>query len=472
MGGATWCCSRRHILDKDHLLATSRRLSGFARRATFLASCLVAVGCQQGNTYVAPPPPGVTVATPIQRSINTYSEYTGTTQAIESVDLRARVKGFLTEVRFEGAQDVKAGDLLFVIDEKPFISRRDAAKAMLEEAESALKKAMESKAREIAKATLALDTASSELARIEESRQAQLLRRNAASKDDYDKAKASYDRASAQVDADKASLDQANADYETDILAAKAKVASAKSDLESAELDLGYCRITAPINGRITRKLVDKGNLVGDGAATLLATIVQMNPMYAYCTVSEADLLHFRKMVNTGARVDFRKEVIPMDLELANETGWPHRGRIDYADPGVNPSTGTILARGIFPNDANSLVPGLFVRLRVPLESHADALLVPEEAISADPTGKYVLLVDGKKMVSQRRVDTGALIDGMREITSGLSANDLVIINGIQRARPGQKVEPKTEKLPTAATSTSPDQKPTQPTAPPAKSAG
>jgi membrane fusion protein (multidrug efflux system) len=334
--------------------------------------------------------------------------------------------------------------------------------------ESALTKAVDSKAREIAQATLALDTASKELARIEEARQAELLRRSAASKDDYDKARANYDRTAAQVDADKANLEQAKADYETNILAAKAKVASAKSDLESAELDLGYCRITAPIDGRITRKLVDKGNLVGDGAATLLATIVQMNPMYAYCTVSEADLLRFRKMVKTGARVDFRKELVPMDLELANETDWDHHGRIDYADPGVDPSTGTILARGVFPNDDNSLVPGLFVRLRVPLESHADALLVPEEAISADPTGKYVLLVDGKHEVSRRRVDTGALVDGMRQITSGLSAGDLVVINGLQRARPGQKVAPKAVKLPATATAPEPA---AESTATPSKSA-
>jgi membrane fusion protein (multidrug efflux system) len=347
---------------------------------------------------------------------------------------------------------------------------------MLDEAESALKKAQDSKAREVAEATLALDTASAELARIEESRQAELLRRNAASKDDYDKARANYDRAAAQVNADKASLEQAKADYQTNILAAQAQVASAKSDLETAELDLGYCRITAPISGRITRKLVDKGNLVGDGTATLLATIVQMNPMYAYCTVSEADLLQFRKMVNAKTRLDFRTNVIPMELELANETDWVHHGRIDYADPGVNAGTGTILARGIFPNDDQLLVPGLFVRLRCPFESHADALLVPEEAISADPTGKFLLLVDGKKMVSQRRVETGALIDGMREITSGLSAGDLVVINGLQRARPGQKVDPKTVTLPATATDAEikavPTAQPTESATSPAKAAG
>jgi membrane fusion protein (multidrug efflux system) len=448
-------------------LGISRWPFGQARVVAIVLACLATIGCQESNVYAPPPPPQVTVARPVQRSIKTYSEFTGTTQAVETVDLRARVKGFLTEVKFEGAQDVKAGDLLFVIDEKPFITRRDAAKAMLDEAESALKKAQDSKSREIAQATLALDTASAELARIEESRQAELLRRNATSKNDYDTARANYDRAVAQVDADKASLDQAKADYQTNVLAAQSKVASAKSDLESAELDLGYCRITAPIDGRITRKLVDKGNLVGDGVATVLATIVQQNPMYAYCTVSEADLLRFREMIHAGTRLDFRKSVIPMDLKLANESDWAHHGRVDYADPGINAGTGTILARGLFPNDDNSLVPGLFVRLRVPFETRDAALLVPEEAISSDPTGKYLLLVDGKHNVSQRRVDAGALIDGMREITSGLSAGDLVVVNGIQRARPGQKVDPQMTKTPPTATDAPAEQPAGSRTAPP-----
>lgn len=416
------------------------------RRATvaaLLAALAQAAGCGGKNDYVAPPPPAVTVSVPERRKVTSYLEYTGATRAIESVDLRARVKGFLKERLFEEGSDVKAGQLLLVIDEEPFRVKVDQARAKRDEAVSALTQAEQSKKREVARAQVALDQAALLLAQVEEGRQRTLLARKASSKEDLDRAEAGRKKADAQVDADKANLEQAEADYQTGILAAKAGLAQAEADVKNAEIDLGYCRVHAPIDGRISRKLVDVGNLVGDGQATLLATILKDNPIYAYMSVSESDLLRFRQQVKEGKRVDYHKDTIRLDLALGDEEGFPHEGRLDYADPGVDPGTGTVMARGIFPNDDHRIVPGLFVRVRVALEEHDKALLVPELALGADQGGSFLLVVGGDNVVEQRPVKLGAAVEAMRVIESGLKPDDLVIVNGLQRARPGQKVDPK-----------------------------
>jgi membrane fusion protein (multidrug efflux system) len=400
-------------------------------------------GCGPGNTYAPPPPPEVTVSPPLQRSVTSYAEYTGTTKAFQSVDLRARVKGFLKQVDFQEGAGVKANQLLMVIDEEPFQVKVEMAKAKLEETAAALQKAEQSKAPDVAAAQLELDQAKLVLAKVEERRSRALLARNAASREDVDKAEATTKQNAAQVDADKASLEQARADYKTNILSARANVDAAKSDLRNAEIDLGYCRIYAPIDGQITRKLVDVNNLVGDGEATVLATIVKDDPIYAYMSASEADLLRFREMVSKGERVDYHKETIPLELGLANEQGFPHQGKLDYADPGVDPGTGTIQARGIFPNEKHVIVPGLFVRIRVAAEQHPNALLIPERALGADQGGRFLLVVNRDNVVEQRHVTVGAAEGTMRVIESGLKPDDLVVVNGVQRARPGLKVKTK-----------------------------
>jgi membrane fusion protein (multidrug efflux system) len=402
------------------------------------------VGCAPGNVYKPPPPPEVTVSPPLRRSLTTYAEYTGTTKAVAQVDLRARVKGFLKEVRFQEGADVKAGDVLLVIDEEPYRVKVDEAKARLDEAEASLKKAQQSKAREVAAAQLALDQASLLLAQVEERRSRALLARNAASRDDVDRADADTKKNAAQVEADKANLEQARADFDTNVLAAQANVESARAALEDAKINLGYCRVASPVDGRISRVSVDKGNLVGDGDSTVLATVVKDDPVYAYVSVSDADVLQFREQVRQGKRVDFSKETIPMDLGMAPETGFPHRGRVDYADPAADPGTGTVQARGVFPNPDHVILPGLFVRLRVPVEERTAALLVPESALGADQSGRFVLVVGRDGVVEQRPVKPGAKADdGLRIIESGLNADDLVVVNGLQRARPGAKVNPK-----------------------------
>ena len=411
------------------------------RIAAAVALAGLAAGCGDKNAYVAPPPPEVTVSLPRREAVTIYQEFTGNTRAIESVDLRARVRGFLKDVRFVAGSVVKAGDLLMVIEEEPFQVQVEQAKARLAVAEATLSKAEQSKAREVATAQVALDQAQLLLSQIEENRQRILVGRSAASKQEFDQAEANRKKAAAQVDADKANAEQSKADYDIAILSAKASIEQARADLRNAEINLGYCRVVAPINGRISRKLADVGNLVGDSQATVLATILQDRPIYAYMNVSEADILRFRDQVRKGERANYSKGESPVDLAMLNETGFPHHGRIDYAEPGVDPATGTVTVRGLFPNEDETILSGLFVRLRVPLEERKDALLVPERALGVDQGGQYLLLVDDQGVVEQRPVSVGSAVGEMRVIEKNLKATDRVVVNGLQKARPGLKVK-------------------------------
>ena len=415
--------------------------------SVWLGSTLVSIGlvagCQPANKYAPPPPPTVTVAKPVRRPATSYLEYPGTTKSIAAVDIRARVKGFLKELHFQEGLDVKSGQLLAVIDETSFKVAVDVAQAKLDEARATLKKAEQSKVREIAQAQLDLDKAQLLLAEVEERRNRALLARNAGSREDVDKAEATRKKNQGQVEADMASLEQAKADFETNKLAARASVENAKAALENAKIDLGYCRIYAPLDGRITRRLVDVENLVGEGEATVIATIVKDDPIYAYMSVSEADLLRFREQVSKGERGDFRKgATIPLDMKLSDEDAFRHHGKVDYADPAVDPGTGTVQARGIFDNPDHKIVPGLFVRIRTPLSTRPDALLVPESAIEFDKEGRtYLLVVNAANEVEQKRVKAGALDDdGFRVIEEGIEPDARVVVNGLQRARPGSKV--------------------------------
>lgn len=411
--------------------------------AATLALASLLAGCERGNTYAPPPPPEVTVSVPLQKSVTNYLQYTGTTKAVESVDLRARVKGFLKEKHFQAGADVKSGELLMVIEEEPFQARLEEAKANRAAAESKLKTAEQSKRREVATARLAYDQALYLLAKVEETRQRNLFSRNASSREDLDKAQAELKKDAAQVESDRADLEQAQADYETNILSTKASLEATRAEVRNAEIDLGYCRVYAPIDGRISRNLVDVGNLVGDGQATILATILKEDPIYAYMSVSEADLLRFREQVRQGTRVDYRTGKVTLDLGLANEEGFPHQGRVEYTDPGVDPGSGTVTARGIFPNPDHQIISGLFVRVRVALEERKDALLVPERALGADQVGTFVLVVGKNNVVERRPIKVGAAVDGMRVVEENLKPDDLVVVNGLQRARPDAKVKPR-----------------------------
>ncbi len=213
--------------------------------------------------------------------------------------------------------------------------------------------------------------------------------------------------------------------------------------VRSAEIDLGYCRVTAPIEGRITRAEVDAGNYVGDGQATLLASIHKLNPIYAYMYVSEDDILRARKAIAAEAASDQPRTPIKLEMGLANEEGYPHQGRANYTDPGVDPGTGTIRTRGVFDNPGGVILPGLFVRVRAAIETRADALLVPSGALGFDQAGEYLLVVGKNNVVERRNVRPRDTVDERRVVEGDIRPDDLVIIEGLQRARVGLAVVPK-----------------------------
>jgi len=368
-------------------------------RAIFSVIALFAVlallsGCGSGTSkFVPPPPPEVVVSAPVEREVTDYVEFTGNTAAFESVDIRARVEGFLEKINFKPDARVKAGDLLFVIDPKPFQAQVDEASARLQ-----------------------AKSAARDLAQVQ-----------------FDKAKQLYDSASVseiQYLEQKAKRDMAEAD-----------VSQAKADLEKAELNLGYTSVMSPINGRVSRNLVDVGNLVGAVEKTLLTTVVNDDLAYAYFNVSEADLLVLARKYPPEERGKDERPAAPAALALADESGFPHQGQVDYVDNKVDPNTGTIQARAVFENKSGILMPGLFARVRVPLDTRK-AYLVPDVAVGIDQGGRYVLVVGADNVVDKRPVTVGHVVDRMRVIEKGLGPNDQVIVNGMQRARPGGKVTP------------------------------
>ncbi len=355
--------------------------------ATLLAAC-------GGNTYAPPPPPEVTVAKPEEREVTTYSEFTGHTVSIEAVTIRARVQGFLQSMHFTPATDVYKGELLFVIEPYLYQARVEQADADLQGAQAQL---------EAAEEQLVITRS--------------IFERQAGSKTDLVNKLQARD-------------------------SARARAAQAKANLDAARLDLSYTRIYAPISGRIDRNYVDVGNLVGAGEATALASIVRHDPIYAYFDASERDLLEYRELNRRGETAAAEGERNKAYMGLVTEDGFPHEGMVDYSANRVDPSTGTIEIRAIFPNREHTILPGLFVRVRLPF-TRGRALLVPDDAVGLDQGGRYVLTVDDKDVVQYRRVEVGQLSDGLRIIQSGITADDSVVVNGLQRARPGETVKVK-----------------------------
>jgi len=387
--------------------ANARGLCGLCMAVglvTFLTACQ-----QQANEYVAPPPPPVTVAVPIQREVTDYLEYTGTTRAAQTVEIRARVSGFLQSMHFEPGATVSEGDLLFVIDPRPYQARVTAA-----EAEVANSKALLAKAES------------------DYQRKALAIKKGAVTEADMVASRAERDAADAGVRAAEASLLQ-------------------------AQLDLAYTQVTAPISGRLGRNRVDVGNLVGQSDPTLLTSITQYDPIYAYFNMNERDLLrmlaiHRARVAQGDVSVDkpLRESKIPLYLGDASEQGYPHQGWMDFAESSVDPTTGTIELRAVFDNVGQPpmLYPGLFVRLRLPVADRESALLVSERAVGADPAGRYLLVVGADDVVEQRPVEPGQLHDGLRVILKGLDPGERVVVNGLQRARPGAKVAPTEAPMP------------------------
>jgi membrane fusion protein (multidrug efflux system) len=409
-------------------------------------TCLV--GCGAPNAYVPPPPPTVTVTTPVQRPVTEYLEFTGLAQPMETVEIRARVKGFLNERHFVEGADVKQGQLLFVIDEEPFRIQLRAAETHLQEAEAALRQATVSKAREVARAQVRLAESQLLLSQQDEQRISSLHQRQVSTKSELDQAQATLKTRAAEVESARANLEQANATYDTTILTAQAHVETARTAVDEARLNLGYCRMHAPIDGRISRVTFDIGNLVGDAQAAVLATIVKATPIYAYATISEADALRVPALRQLGAIEHDSSAAaagtpaagIPVELGTAGHDDYPCAGVIDYADPGFDPGTGTLRVRGVFANKDRQLVPGMFVRMRVPVAEVPDALLVPERALGLDQSGSYLLVVDAEGTVSSRPVRTGVALGDLRVVTGEIAPDDKIIVDGLLRARPGARV--------------------------------
>jgi RND family efflux transporter MFP subunit len=379
-----------------------QRLQAPVRYMAVIGLALLVTGCKKSNQYVQPPPPKVSVAKPVAQKIDRYLEATGNTAAVASVDLIARVQGFVQAISYADGAQVKTGDILFTIEPLPY-------QAKLQQAQAA-----------------------------EASSQAQLVNAQAG----FNRQESLQRGAVASVQ----NLDDARAQRDT----AQANLVQAQANTQLAAINYSYTRVLAPFNGRMSAHLVSVGDLVGT-SPTKLATIVQMQPMNVTFNVSEQEVLRIRANAKRSGRIGEAIQAIPVEVGLQGENGYPHRGHMDYVAPMVDPSTGTLSARGVLENTDFMLLPGYFARVRVPLETNVDALLVPDAALGTDQGGRYLLVVGADRMVAQKRVAIGPLRGSLRVIETGLTADDLVIVDGLQRAAPGQTVEPATVTLKDAA---------------------
>jgi RND family efflux transporter MFP subunit len=358
------------------------------------ASLLVAA-CGERNAYVAPPPPKVTVANPVKQAVTRYFETTGNTAAVNSADLVARVAGFIQEVKYRDGDHVKKGTLLFTIEPEPYRVKVEQAKAAEVGAEANVKQTQAAY-----------------------ERQADLVARGTSTQANYDQALAARDSA-------KSTLDQAHV------------------NTQLAQINYDYTQVAAPFDGYVTARQVSVGQYVGGtGTPTVLASIVQDDPIYVTFDVSEQDVLRIRAEITRKGLTEKDLDQIPVEVGLQSETGYPHKGTLDYRSPTVNQSTGTLAARAILQNPDRALLPGYFVRVRIPRGEPQAALLVPEVAIGSDQGGPYVLVANKDDTVEQRKIELGAIVDTMRVIEKGLAADDRVLVSGLLRAIPGEKVAP------------------------------
>ena len=376
------------------------------------AACvaLLSSACSKSAASAAggPPAPPVTVNQPIMRDVVEWDEYPGRLDSVDMVEVRSRVTGYLDSVHFKDGAEVKKGDLLFVIDPREYQAELDRTQADVTQAESKL-----------------------ELAKNDRERAERLLKSKAISEEEAD----SRSKAESQ---------------------AEAAIQSTHALAEMARLNMEYTHITAPIDGRIGRKLVTEGNLVNgnQGQTTLLTTIVSMDPVYCYFDADEHAVLKYRQMANAGTGGDFRNGQVPCELELANETGFPHKGVIDFMDNRVDPAMGTLRVRGVFanPGPERILQPGYFARVRVPGSSKYQALVIPDEAVGTDQSQKFVYVVNDKDTIEYKMVKLGPIVDGLRVVREGIQSNDWVVVNGLMSVRPGAKVSATRAAIGAAAT--------------------
>ena len=371
------------------------KLVAFGSLSIFLLQCTT--GCHKPSPPASRPTPTATANQPLQREVVEWDEYSGRLEAVDMVELRSRVSGYLESVHFKDGAEVKKGDLLFVIDPRPYQAELDRAEANLNQAQTRL------------------ELAQNELARAE-----RLLKSNAISEEEAD----SRSKGAREV---------------------QAALQSARASVESAKLNLDYTRIIAPISGRIGRKLITEGNLVNgnQGQSTVLATIVSLDPIYCYFDADERSILKYQQMAREGKGDSIREGRAVCELELANETGFPHKGVLDFMDNRLDATTGTLRARGIFPNPGPSRVlqAGFFTRTRVPGSEKYQALLVPDEAVGTDQGQKFVYVVNDQDTVEYRPVKPGPIMDGLRVIRQGIQVKDWVLVNGLMSVAHGGKVK-------------------------------
>jgi membrane fusion protein, multidrug efflux system len=378
---------------ESRMTQVHRQLGTLASISALFAMMAALSSCNQQPQAPAPPPLPVTIAKPVQKDIIEWDEYTGRTDAVESVNITPRVSGYIDNITFKAGDLVNKGDLLFVIDPRPYQAALDQASAQLRQAQ-----------------------ANQQLQDANFARQDRLRQTGVIAKEDFDTALSNKNQAAAQVLADQAAV-------------------------ESAKLNLSFTQITSPVIGRIGRELVTTGNLV-QADSTLLTNIVSVDPIYAYFNVDERSVLKYQRQVREGRLADARYAQVPVYLQVENEKGFPHQGVIDFINNQFNSSTGTLQVRGLFPNATGFLIPGAFVRVRVAGSPMHQALLITDRAVSTDQGTKFVLVAGAENVVAVRPVELGPEVDGLRVVRSGLKGDEQVIINGIVNAKPGSKVSP------------------------------
>lgn len=418
-------------------MAGKREQRGQAVRWLVLGMLVAAVGCQpSGEDAASRPAPKVTVAVPLVESVVETSEFTGRFEATQAVDVRSRVGGYLESVHFVEGDNVTKGALLFIVDRRPFEAELAQAKAARQEASAQLVRA----GAQLEQAKSVLTTASSqmELAQAEFTRSEGLG--NALSQSERDLTRSEWQKAQASVESAQAGIALANAD----VARAEAAVATADAAIKTAELNLEYTEIRSPIDGRIGRRLVTDGNLISGGSeqATLLTTVVSLNPIYFLFDASEQQVLQFQRRTAPDKQRTAVEAKYPVAVRLADESQFTRPGYVDFVDNRFDSGTATKLVRAVLENTDGLLTAGMFGQLQMATTAPYDAVLVPDEAIGADQTDRFVYVVEANNSVRRQRVQTGPLVRGLRVVREGLNAQDRIVVRGLQRIRPGVVVEP------------------------------
>ena len=374
------------------------KLVSVALTAVASINLLATIGCSGSTSAQSATPPEVGVAQVLQKRVKDWDEFTGRLQAVETVEIRPRVSGYIDQVAFTEGKVVKRGDLLFIIDPRPYKADYDRAAADLKRYKTSL-----------------------ELAQIEQKRVLRLKETGAVSQEEVD-------------------------ERSSTVAQQEANVAGAEAALESAQLNMSFTRVTSPIDGRVSRAEVTRGNLVtgGSNGGTFLTSVVSIDPIYLYFEGDEATYLRYIQMARAGERPSSRDAPNPVRVGLANEEGFPHEGTMNFVDNQVNAQTGTIRARAVLPNKDGLYIPGLFARVQLLGSSEYTAILIDDRAVNTDQSQKYVLLLAPGNKIDYRRVKLGRVIDGLRIVREGLKPGEVIVVNGAQRVHPGIVVSPQT----------------------------